>query len=103
MSWNDEEVNELFFKCKHKAMVDKDYRAKILADPKGTIEEMAGKKMPDDFKIQVVEGDPAASMSFVLPPMTDTELSDEELENVAGGMCVQDNSACLGNACGAAR
>ncbi len=103
MSWNDEEVNELFFKCKHKAMVDKDYRAKILADPKGTIEEMAGKKMPDDFKIQVIESDPAASMAFVLPPMPETgvELSDDDLENVAGGLCVQDTTNCLGNACGA--
>ncbi len=103
MAWNDDVVNEVFGKCKQKAMVDKDYRAKILADPKAAIEETAGEKLPDDFKIQVIESDPAASMAFVLPPMPETnvELSDDDLENVAGGLCAQDTTVCVGNACGA--
>ncbi len=103
MAWNDDIVNEIFAKCKQKAMVDKDFRAKILADPRGVIEETAGEKLPDDFQIQIIESDPVASMAFFLPPMaeTDVELSDEDLENVAGGLCSGDQSICVGNACGA--
>ncbi len=103
MAWSNEDINELFSKCKNKAMVSKEFREKILANPKETVEGMAGEKFPDDFKIQVIEGDPTASMAFILPPMAETELSDDDLENVAGGMCAQDNSTCLGNACGGNR
>ena len=103
MGWTDDEVQKVYLKLKAKAMTNQDFRKKLLSDPKSVIEEMTGKKIPDDFKIQIIESNPDAQMAFVLPPMVEKKLSDDDLDNVAGGACVSDNSMCAGNVCGAAR
>ena len=72
-----------------RSMEDEDLRQRLLADPKGTVEQELGAKLPEGIEIRVVEETPE-TVYLVLPPKVaasrqDDELSDRELEAVAGG------------------
>ncbi len=73
-----------------RSMEDEDLRQRLLADPKGTIEQELGARLPEEIQILAVEETPE-TIYLVLPPkaLADTqsggELSDRELEAVAGG------------------
>ena len=69
-----------------KCWKDPEFKKQILADPKGMLERHIGKKLPGDLKIFVHEEN-AETLHFSLPPAPTnaTELSDEDLEKVAGG------------------
>src|SRR5262245_20269054 len=69
------------------AWQDDDFRRKFVADPKGQFEERLGTKLPASLKMTAHEEN-ENSLHFVIPmkPKTDlSELSDAELERVAGG------------------
>jgi hypothetical protein len=69
-----------------KCWKDPEFKKQILADPKGMLERHIGTKLPGDLKIFVHEEN-AETLHFSLPPAPTnaTELSDEDLEKVAGG------------------
>ena len=69
-----------------KCWKDPEFKKQILADPKGMLERHLGKKLPGGLKIFVHEEN-AETLHFSLPPAPTnvTELSDEDLEKVAGG------------------
>jgi hypothetical protein len=69
-----------------KCWKEPEFRTQVLADPKGTFERHLGRPLPADLKIVIHEED-AKTLHFALPPppVGVTELSDEELEKVAGG------------------
>jgi hypothetical protein len=69
-----------------KAWKDPAFRKEIVKDPKGMLEKHTGQKLPDQLKIFVYEED-ANTLHFSIPPAPSnrTELSDEQLEKVAGG------------------
>ena len=102
MNWTQEEVEKAFMEVKKKAITDKKFRERVLADPHKAIKEVTGKEVPSDFGIKVVESDPDYHLTFVLPEMITEELSDEALENVAGGAfgCVGVGSAAAGACAG---
>ena len=81
-----------------RAMEDEDFREKLVGDPKGTLETEYGIRIPDTANVQVLEEN-ATTHYFVLPPVTAGELSDEELEAVAGGWYVNLlwSSICFGS------
>src|SRR5262245_34874895 len=68
------------------AWQDDDFRRKFVADPKGQFEQRLGTKLPVSLKMMVHEEN-ENSLHFVIPtkPKAVAELSDEELEKVAGG------------------
>jgi len=69
------------------AWQDDDFRRKFVADPKGQFEARIGTKLPASLKMTVHE-ESENSLHFVIPskPKTDiSELSDTELEKIAGG------------------
>lgn len=67
------------------AMKDEGFRDELLADPKGTFEKYSGQAMPENVEVYVHENSETAT-HFVLPPrISENELSDEDLEKVAGG------------------
>jgi len=67
-----------------KAREDDDYREQLLANPKHAIQQAFGKELPLGLEVRVVE-ESAGVVYLVLPPKRTFELSDQDLEGVAGG------------------
>jgi len=69
-----------------KAWKDPVFRKDIVKDPKGMLEMHTGQKLPGQLRIYVHEED-ANTLHFSIPspPSNLNELSDEDLERVAGG------------------
>lgn len=69
-----------------RAWEDETFRQALIEDPKGTIAAEYGTRFPDDVDLEVVEETPTKAY-FVIPvnPAATVELSESELELVAGG------------------
>ena len=83
---NRQDVETLIVK---RAWQDEAFRAEFLADAKGTIEKYSGQKLPADVKVVALAEDDK-TIHFVIPPKPGNadELSEEDLEKVAGGIDV---------------
>jgi hypothetical protein len=68
------------------AVTDAQARERFLANPKAVL-AAAGLDLPEWFTVSAREGD-AAELSITLPPLLDpdADLSDEQLDVVAGGL-----------------
>jgi hypothetical protein len=71
-----------------RSLQDEDFRQRLLDDPKGTVEQEFGSRLPESVEVRVVE-ESAQSIYLVLPSASrlgqGEELSDQELEAAAGG------------------
>jgi hypothetical protein len=72
-----------------KSLEDEDFRQRLVEDPKGAVEQELGTRLPEEVRVVAVE-ESADTIYLVLPstPMAGAEggeLSDQELESVAGG------------------
>ena len=75
-------VGELRERLAEKAVADKEFRARLLADPKTAIGDELGFAVPEALSIEVHE-ESAGTAHLVLPP--GANLSEGELGSVAGG------------------
>jgi Nitrile hydratase, alpha chain len=71
-------MSQLIAKC----WSDEDFKRKLLADPAATL-TAEGAEFPAGLSVKAVE-DTDKLVHFVIPPKP-TELSDEDLDQVAGG------------------
>lgn len=111
MEWTQETLNELYFRLQKQALTDEEFRKELLEDPNGVIERESGGKLPEGFKVNIIESDPEYTATFVLPDMLGDELEDDELDQVAGGFsfiviasaCAAaiGTSGCVADACAA--
>lgn len=70
-----------------RSLEDESFRERLLADPKTTVEEELGTRLPESVQVRAVE-ESAQTIYLVLPPATQQEggeLSDLLLEMVSGG------------------
>ena len=85
-----------------KSLEDESFRQRLIEDPKGAVEQELGTRLPEEVRVVAVE-ETAETINLVLPgtPMAGREggeLSDRELESVAGAGTWGDAS-CEGTAC----
>jgi len=85
MNWTEEKIKEVYEAAMRAAMTDEEFRKELLADPKVVIEKLTGAVLPEGFKLKVLEEDPECDMTILLPPLLDDELSEEDMDQVAGG------------------
>lgn len=100
MAWTQEKINEVYMEVQRMAVTDEEFRQELLQNPNTAIGKLAGEELPEDFRVKVIENDPQYAATFVLPPMVSEELSDADLDAVAGGLCWIDG-ACGAKACAA--
>ena len=72
-----------------RSIEDESFRQRLIEDPKGAVEQELGTRLPEEVRVVAVE-ETADTIYLVLPstPMAGAEggeLSDRELESVAGG------------------
>ena len=95
---NQEEQNKQMGQLIAKCWADEDFKAKLLADPAGTL-KAEGVEVLEGVTIKAVEN--TDEVFHLVIPAAPTDLSDDDLDNVAGGwaMCV---SACGAGLCASA-
>jgi hypothetical protein len=80
-----------------RAWKDPEFKHEFVSHPKETIEKYSGEKFPDDVKIVVHEEDAhTLYMTIPAPPQNLSELSDADLERVAGGTDVAITAIIVG-------
>lgn len=67
-----------------KAAQDETFRESLLKNPKAALEAHLGTPLPEDCKVNIVENT-ATELTLVIPPKLTDELSEADLEAVAGG------------------
>ena len=80
----DMTVKEIEGAIAAQSLKDESFRQEFISNPKGAIEKYSGKALPADLKVTAHENS-EKQIHFVLPPKFSSELSDEDLEKVAGG------------------
>ena len=86
-----------------RSIEDDAFRQQLLADPKGAVEQELGTRLPEEVRVEAVE-ETAETVYLVLPgtPMAGAEggeLSDKDLESVAGGSTWIEGDQCTSGAC----
>ena len=69
-----------------KVVEDPAFAARLKADPKAALSEMFETKLPASLNIHVFQETPSDLM-IRLPIVATDEISEKELEGVAGGLC----------------
>lgn len=69
-----------------RSATDREFRARLVCDPRAAIREHTGRALPEGFSVRFIEN--TATATIVLPQIagTEAELSDAELEAAAGGL-----------------
>ena len=83
----------------NRSLQDESFRQRLLDDPKGAIEQELETQLRESIEVRVVE-ESADSIYLVLPSASPLvgegdELSDQELEAVAGGFSYEDTSVTI--------
>jgi hypothetical protein len=90
-TWTDKELQNIFTEVARRSAIDPEFRLLALSDASQAILQISSKPLPKKLKIQFVD-DSRPVITVPLPHLAvDTcgELTDEELEHVAGGGDVQ--------------
>jgi hypothetical protein len=76
-----------------RSLQDEAFRQRLLADPRAAIEQELGSRLPESVEVRVVE-ETADTIYLWIPTASAVgqggELSDQELDAVAGGFSYQD-------------
>jgi hypothetical protein len=83
-----------------RSIEDESFRQRLIEDPKGAVEQELGAQLPEEVRVVAVE-ESAETIYLVLPstPMAGAEggeLSDQQLEAVAGGGTWESGGTCFG-------
>lgn len=84
--WTQQEVQKVLNEVSRRSSVDPAFRKQCLDEPRAAVEQVTRLPIPAAFRIRFVENQ-GANMTIVLPDPVEAEgeLSDADLEAVAGG------------------
>ena len=83
--WSQKDVDDAVKSLMEKVTIDEDFRAKAFSNPNEAIKELTGKDLPDGYRVKLLEPEPGFDNTFILPPLQNRDLTDDELDAVAGG------------------
>jgi hypothetical protein len=85
-AWTEQEANETARAITQRSITDMEFRQLCLSNPVAAVKAQAEKDLPEGFSVRCVENN-GANLTVVLPDLIadSGELSDTELESVAGG------------------
>ena len=85
---------KLYAEIVQKAWEDADFKKELIANPEATIEKLTGKKLnlPEgkDLVIRDQTDESVVYINIPAKPQMDAELSDAQLEMVAGGVSIKE-------------
>ena len=107
MAWTQEKVEATLKSVVEKAQADAAFRERLKNNPKEVLAAEAGEMIPDAFRIAIIDQNDT-DIVITLPKVQTDELSDADLEHVAGGkpdaqtknMACKATSIALGTAAG---
>jgi hypothetical protein len=96
MAWDEKQVDQTLAELMKRASTDAEFRSLALRDAKAAIAKISSAPLPPGLQVRFVDNE-GANRTFVLPDLTppQDELSEAELEQVAGGLfdrCGSSNS-----------
>jgi len=85
-------------KLLHRSAIDQEFRKKLLTTPREALREFHGQEIPATVDVRFIEN--TADATFVLPDAIDpaAELSEEEMQTVAGGITLAALLWCVASA-----
>jgi len=93
MAWTQEKIEATLQKVLKKAQEDVAFREKLKQCPKQILEEEGGEAIPEPIRLMIVDQNDT-DFVITLPKTHGDELSDMDLEGVAGGAKNNHMAAC---------
>lgn len=84
MEWTQKELEELYQRVNKLGASDADFRKELMADPHAAIEKIAGRELPEGFRLKFIENDPSYNATYLVPDFTPDELNLKALQTDAG-------------------